>query len=150
VFNCTPEALAPAVREGLVTFLHTAEGMQEGFIRPGCTHLTVDLTMVRRRRRRRRRPPLRQLSPRLTPGPPPKPAPLQSAARAAAIVARGPAPLAAAFLSAAARQGMPPEQYDEAVVSRPAARGRSAGTLRLAALTRGPVPHERSPPNAEP
>ena len=45
MFNCTPAQLPPDVKSNLTALLRRGGGDLEGFIRPGCTHLTVDLAL---------------------------------------------------------------------------------------------------------
>ncbi len=45
LFNCTPAQLPPDVKSNLTALLCRGGGDLEGFIRPGCTHLTVDLAL---------------------------------------------------------------------------------------------------------
>lgn len=44
LFNCTPDLLAPCVRSELTSLLHVAENsLVEGYIRPGCMHMTLSV-----------------------------------------------------------------------------------------------------------
>ena len=45
LFNCTPAQLPPDVKANLTTLLRRGGTDLEGFIRPGCTHLTVDVVL---------------------------------------------------------------------------------------------------------
>ena len=45
LFNCTPAQLPPALRERVTGWLGSTPTDLEGFIRPGCVHLTVQLTV---------------------------------------------------------------------------------------------------------
>eukprot|EP00887_Chlorella_sp_A99_P007360 scaffold2.g7360.t1 len=42
VFNCTPDQLVPSVRSELESMLSMSQSMLEGYIRPGCTVLTLE------------------------------------------------------------------------------------------------------------
>ncbi|KAL4429862.1 hypothetical protein ABPG77_010979 [Micractinium sp. CCAP 211/92] len=45
IFQCTPNQLAPGIREELESVLGVAPAVLESYIRPGCTHLTVDVLL---------------------------------------------------------------------------------------------------------
>ena len=45
LFNCTPAQLPPTLRERVTGWLGSTPTDLEGFIRPGCVHLTVQLTV---------------------------------------------------------------------------------------------------------
>lgn len=45
VFNCTPQQLLPLVRAELERLLHQSPSLVEGYIRPGCVHLTLNLLL---------------------------------------------------------------------------------------------------------
>jgi hypothetical protein len=44
-FSCMPTDLPPTLREELERSLQISSSMLEGYVRPGCTHLTVDLRL---------------------------------------------------------------------------------------------------------
>ncbi|KAI3424182.1 hypothetical protein D9Q98_009540 [Chlorella vulgaris] len=52
VFNCTPDQLLPLVRAELDRLLDASPAMLEGYIRPGCTHLTLSMLLPREQAQR--------------------------------------------------------------------------------------------------
>ncbi|EFN53428.1 hypothetical protein CHLNCDRAFT_136650 [Chlorella variabilis] len=46
VFNCAPDQLLPLVRAELERLTQASPAMLEGYIRPGCTHLTLSLLLA--------------------------------------------------------------------------------------------------------
>ena len=46
IFNCTPGELPPGLREQLCGWLCATPAGAEGYIRPGCVHLTVQVCLL--------------------------------------------------------------------------------------------------------
>jgi len=54
LFNCTPAQLPGGLREQLCGWLNSTPACAEGFIRPGCLHLTFQARALSRAAPRRR------------------------------------------------------------------------------------------------